>query len=73
MKEKFITAIDNLLKEENENYFIKHHEEIVRYSVYPGVNEKPKEVMEVMNGVKNYIKFPTADSSAKLKGLTAIL
>lgn len=73
MKEKFLTAIDNLLKEENENYFIKHHEEIVRYSVYQGANAKPKEVMEVMNGVKNYMKFPTADNSAKLKELTATL
>lgn len=73
MKDKFIAAIDNLLKEENEKYFIKHHEEIVRYSVYRGVNAKPKEVMDVMNSVKNYIKFPTADSSAKLKQLTKIL
>jgi hypothetical protein len=73
MKEQLLQAVNGLLEEDNHKYFPKHHEEIARHTVYLGVKGKPKEVMVMMDSVKNYIGFPTTENAARVRSLVQSL
>ncbi|MDV6168692.1 hypothetical protein R1T16_09670 [Flavobacterium sp. DG1-102-2] len=69
MREKLLQAVNGLLEEDNHKYFPKHHEDIIKNTVYLGAKGKPKEVMVMMDSVKYYIEFPTKVNADRVRSL----